>query len=258
MLASIIKYKGKTKQNGQISDRQISGRQISGRQDAGRQHPGQIKVKRKQTKRAEYRTLKKGPYNGFSLVELLIAISIAGILMVFATQHTAYFYSNLLKVQFAIAIEEELDALEHVISTHLEKAGYLQQTKVVQLALPSTSLASVAISQFGKEAANSCITFSYDQNSDGKVSTSPNEFFGFRLRDKAIEYRVAKRTCKQAYWQDATDSKDIQIDDFSVATSALTSWGASYTVTIKASSRIMSSVKATKVFIVEVANVRQK
>ncbi|WP_157812694.1 potassium:proton antiporter [Alteromonas sp. MB-3u-76] len=191
-------------------------------------------------------------------MELLIAISIAGILMVFATQHTAYFYSNLLKVQFAIAIEEELDALEHVISTHLEKAGYLQQTKVVQLALPSTSLASVAISQFGKEAANSCITFSYDQNSDGKVSTSPNEFFGFRLRDKAIEYRVAKRTCKQAYWQDATDSKDIQIDDFSVAASAFTSWGASYTVTIKASSRIMSSVKATKVFIVEVANVRQK
>jgi prepilin peptidase dependent protein B len=79
MLASIIKYKGKAKQNGQISDRQA----------AGRQTPGQIKVKIKQTKRAEYRTLKKGPYNGFSLVELLIAISIAGILMVFATLPTS-------------------------------------------------------------------------------------------------------------------------------------------------------------------------
>ena len=162
---------------------------------------------------------------GFSLVELLVATGIASVLLVMASRHTAFFYSALLKVQHTVAIEAEFQALQHVITAHLEQAGFLQQAISTQLAVSYANLPSVDISRFGTEALNSCFTFSYDQNSDGVITLTPNEFLGFRLRDHAIEYSVANRNCSQTHWHDLTDTNDIHISEFSITPLNPSSWG---------------------------------
>ncbi|WP_420933356.1 prepilin-type N-terminal cleavage/methylation domain-containing protein [Alteromonas sp. A081] len=193
---------------------------------------------------------------GFSLVELLVATGIASTLLVLASRHTAFFYSALLKIQQTVSIEAELQALQHVITAHLEQAGYIEQSIAWQLAVPPASLPSINISHFSNEASDSCFTFSYDKNSDGTISLTPNEFFGFRLRDKAIEYRVAKRSCSQSHWQDLTDTKDVRIDEFSITRLNVSGWGVTYEIYIKASSSLFSGVETSTTFVVEVANVK--
>lgn len=195
-------------------------------------------------------------YKGFSLVELLVATGIASTLLVLASRHTAFFYSTLLKVQHTVAIEAELKALQHVITAHLEQAGYMEQPIATQLAITHASLPSINVSHFSTEASNSCFTFFYDKNSDSTITLTPNEFFGFRLRDKAIEYRVGKRSCSQTHWQDLTDTKDISVSEFSITRLNISGWGATYEIYIKASSRIFSGVEASTTFVVEVPNVQ--
>jgi prepilin peptidase dependent protein B len=193
---------------------------------------------------------------GFSLVELLVATGIASTLLVLASRHTAFFYSALLKVQHTVAIEAEIQSLQHVITAHLEQAGYIEQPIATQLAVSHASLPSIDVSRFSSEAPNSCFTFSYDKNSDGTITLTPNEFFGFRLRNKAIEYRVGKRSCSQTHWQDLTDTKDVSVSEFSITRLHVSGWGVAYEIYIKAFSSVFSGVEASTTFIVEVANVK--
>jgi prepilin peptidase dependent protein B len=193
---------------------------------------------------------------GFSLVELLVAIGIASTLLVIASRHTAFLYSALVKVQHTVAIEAEFQALQHVIAAHLEHAGYIEQPIAAQLSVPHTTQGSVDISRFGTEAPDSCFTFSYDKNSDGAITLTPNEFFGFRLRDNAIEYRVAKRSCSQTHWQDLTDTKDVRVSEFSINALNVSTRGVTYEIFVKGSSSVFSAVEASTTFVVEVANVQ--
>lgn len=193
---------------------------------------------------------------GFSLVELLVATCIASSLMVFASRHTAFFYSALLKVQHTVAIEAEFQALRHVITAHLERAGYIQQPISTQLAASSVNLPTVDIASFGTEALNSCFTFSYDQNSDGIITLTPTELFGFRLRDHAIEYSVANRSCSQTHWQDLTNTKDVRISEFSITPLKVSGWGVTYEIVVKGSSSVFFGIEASTTFVVEVANVQ--
>jgi prepilin peptidase dependent protein B len=193
---------------------------------------------------------------GFSLVELLVAIGIASTLLVIASRYTAFFYSELVKINQSVAIEAEFQALQHVITAHLEQAGYVQKPIPTQLAVSYANLPTVDISSFGTEAPNSCFTFSYDQNSDGVITLSPTELFGFRLRDHAIEYSVANRNCSQTFWQDLTDTKDVLVSEFSITPLNVSTWGVTYEIFVKGSSSVLSGIGASTKFVVEVANVR--
>ena len=96
--------------------------------------------------------------------------------------------------------------------------------------------------------------FSYDKNSDGVVSLSQGEWFGYRLNKKAIEYRVAGSTCDQSGWFDLTDTQTTVATKFSVNLKHASSWGSTYEIEIALRSKVDPTVTSSRKFIVEATN----
>jgi prepilin peptidase dependent protein B len=104
-----------------------------------------------------------------------------------------------------------------VITADLQRAGYHPLTAQM-LESPNSFINpfanSLTTSAYAKEAENSCITYAYDQNQNGQLdNTDGNENYGFRLKKKAIEMRMAGWTCEQNGWHDLTDTSVITVTE---------------------------------------------
>ena len=68
------------------------------------------------------------------------------------------------------------------------------------------------MSQYTGEEANSCITFSYDEDADG-IHDGAAENYGFRIRDNKIQRRQASSGCDSGGWQDVTSTAMLVVND---------------------------------------------
>lgn len=160
--------------------------------------------------------------SGFSLVELMVSIAVglmvlAGITTMFA--HNVKASGDTLKMA---RLHQELQAVMSLMTRDLRRAGYWGSASLsIGSGTSNTNPFTLdAPSQYGSEPANSCITFSYDRNGDGAVTTSPSgddERFGFRLRNRAVETRQSGATCSETGWEDINDTTTTEITGLNFA-----------------------------------------
>ena len=190
----------------------------------------------------------------------MVACTLSGILIAAITTYNVQSYVSLSSIQHETAIEEDARALQDTISRHLSRAGFIENsstlTPFITLASTPQTVPNVTLSHQTGETANSCITFSYDKNRSGVISTAQDEMFGYRLHDKSIEYRVGGKTCTQGGWFDLTDPNTVEVTQFAVSVLHKSSWGAAYEINISIQSLINPSAIANKTFVVEAVNER--
>lgn len=194
---------------------------------------------------------------GFSLVELIIGALLSTLIVAHAGSFTTKYLVSTLKFQHKIALRDELRSLQSVISKNLKKADFVAFNPPSSQRNYFEIQSSIKIGQFEHEPLNSCILFSSDTNTNGKLDNSHQELRGFRLRKRAIEYRVAGKNCQQNGWHDITDPHYTSVNLFKIELKSHTSWGRIFEVSISASNAINPDIKETLVFIVEVLNAPQ-
>lgn len=155
--------------------------------------------------------------SGFSLVELMISITVglfvlAGVTAMFA--HNVKAGGDSLKMA---RLHQELQAVMSLMTRDLRRAGYWgNASSSIGSGTPNTNPFTLdAPSQFGSEPAGSCITFSYDRDGDGAVTT--DERFGFRLNSGAVETRQSGVDCSAGGWEDINDTVTTDITSLSFA-----------------------------------------
>ncbi|NDV92179.1 prepilin-type N-terminal cleavage/methylation domain-containing protein [Alteromonas sp. 345S023] len=159
---------------------------------------------------------------GFSLTELIVALAIGAAVILFATSSVLSLAHSLNTLNQRLVLESELRLLTQTISLQLSRAGYLAETGETHnngsLSLLTAPAPAILIDKHPTGAPDSCVLFAYDKNHDGKISlAAPSEMLGFRLRDKALEYRVAGKSCSQSGWHDLTDSKKMVVSAFTLS-----------------------------------------
>lgn len=161
---------------------------------------------------------------GLSLTESMIALVIGMGVVVTSTSAALHLNQRIARLQHEVMLHEEWLMLSHFMTTQLQRAGYQASTisNIVNTDLPLQL--PVVISNHPSSENNSCVLFSYDKNSDGKWSIkSPAEHLGFRLFDKAIEYRVANKGCDTSGWFDMTDPNTTVVTKFTLQVKEYTS-----------------------------------
>lgn len=152
---------------------------------------------------------------GFSMVEMMIAMAIGLGVLSGLTSYTANVIGINAKSMAQMRLQEELQVISLFLSQELKRAGARADIEGNAVKGDNPTLAktkSYTLSQYHEESTNSCLLFSYDRDLDGVINTQKNtEFYGFRLRDSAIEYRIGGADCGQNGWQDLSDSNVIII-----------------------------------------------
>ncbi len=162
---------------------------------------------------------------GFSLVELMISIAVGlavlgGVISIFAS--TVKSNADTLEMT---QLNQELRATIDIMSRDIRRSGYWFNAPSAigppaTVASNKNPFETLAISRFGTETADSCITYQYDADNDGNIdlgtsgagdTSQPDERFGFRLRDGAVEARQSGASCTAGGWENITDEKNIEI-----------------------------------------------
>lgn len=197
------------------------------------------------------------PYCGYSLTELLVACGLASIVISAVATQAARSHIAHSSIQHATSVEDDIRALQSTITRHLSKAGFVYSPNTLSPFGATTienTVFEVTTGHRANEPENSCVTFSYDKNKDGVVSQAQGEFFGYRLHDNAIEYRVAGHSCIQSGWYDLTDTQTTVATKFTVNRRHSSSWGSAYQIEIELHSKVDPTVKSARTFIVEAVN----
>ncbi len=162
---------------------------------------------------------------GFSLVELMVSIAVglvvlAGITTMFA--HNVKAGGDAMKMA---RLNQELQAVMSLMTRDIRRAGYwgnasssigpdTSNTNPFTLDTPGT---------LSGEAANSCITFSYDRNGNGSITSDPDERLGFRLISLAVQARKSSASgaaCTDGDWERITDPATTEITGLTFALAA--------------------------------------
>lgn len=160
-------------------------------------------------------------HHGFTLVELMLSVAIGAALLTSAITFMLTLGHAMYQIQQQVILEGELRLLTQTLTLQLSRAGYLasphnDSTLVNNLVLNDT-LANIYVGHHPNAPQHSCVLFAYDKNKDGVISlASPSEHFGFRLNNKALEFRVAGKSCEASGWHDITDTSKTHVSVFEI------------------------------------------
>lgn len=153
---------------------------------------------------------------GATLVELIISMALGLSALMALASLVGYGMGLNAKLIGSARLNEELGAVNALMIQDIRRAGFNNATvELVEdpVTNPSEFSNSIALSEFAGESVNSCITYSYDFNSDGtrNAVVGNNENFGFRLRSGIIEMRENGLSCTQDNWEALTDVSVVEV-----------------------------------------------
>ena len=193
--------------------------------------------------------------SGISLVELTIAMAISTTLVLFSAMGAATISKELGYFQQQLALQSELRLISHSLSLQLQRAGFVARSFEEIFANSALLPPAINISHHPLEAENSCVLFSYDKNADGDIShEAPAELLGFRLRNKALEYRVASKSCEQGGWHDLTDASELKVTQFTISLHGEINHAPVYKVELALQSKASAELTAEQYLYLRVAN----
>ncbi|WOI38848.1 hypothetical protein R1T43_07440 [Alteromonas sp. CI.11.F.A3] len=193
--------------------------------------------------------------SGISLVELTITMAISTTLVLFSTMGAATISKELGYFQQQLALQSELRLISHSLSLQLQRAGYVARPFEEIFANSALLPPAINISHHPLEVENSCVLFSYDKNTDGDISQeNPAELLGFRLRNKALEYRVASKSCEQGGWHDLTDTSELHVTQFTISLHGEVNHAPVYKIKLAVQSKASAQLTAAQHLHIRVAN----
>ena len=161
---------------------------------------------------------------GFSLVEMMIAMALS--LVLFGGLLNAYVATvkSSTELLSSAHLDNELHKLLDMMARDIRRAG----THGNPQALVTASVNPFNVEGTGAytgETADSCITFSYDWDSDGSLDTvTPDERYGYRLKSGQVQSRNGGLDCDvdgTPNWSDVTDGGSYTITDLEFAPSTV-------------------------------------
>ncbi|WP_313049974.1 prepilin peptidase-dependent protein [Atlantibacter subterraneus] len=143
---------------------------------------------------------------GFSLIEVLVAMSLSSILMIGTMRLLPSLQRAVLQQSQLNLMREDLWQLAFGIAKQAQRAGYCHGECTGK---------GMEIRDDGH-----CLIVQWDANHNGKwdgATASEPEQTGYRLRDKSIEIQRGATQCVGKGWERLTDPGQFRVDDFTVA-----------------------------------------
>ncbi|WP_018982997.1 hypothetical protein [Salinimonas chungwhensis] len=158
---------------------------------------------------------------GYTLTGMLISLAIGMILLSAAASFVVKLTLHQLSAIQRLDLINQLSRLAFLVSTQVRRAGYDAKAMEYFLAGQPRSVSpffpAYSLSAHPDEPADSCILFHFDKNHNGIVDTHPSsEHFGYRLKDGALESRVAGKQCHEPGWHDVSEPDYYKITVFRI------------------------------------------
>lgn len=186
---------------------------------------------------------------GFSMVELMIAITLgvsllAGIASLFQTSMKSNGDLGAMK-----RLENNLHATLELIARDLRRSGAMGDP-LRQLMGAANPFGRDAPSALAGEAANSCMSFRYDLNGNGLLDTTPDERFGYRLRQGVVQTRGGGEPCsadEPSAWDDVTTASVVEVTNLQFEVVSSTARGITQqAVRVLIAGRLLSDPEVTR------------
>ncbi|MCW8092917.1 prepilin-type N-terminal cleavage/methylation domain-containing protein [Alteromonas sp. ASW11-130] len=153
---------------------------------------------------------------GFSLMELLITMTVSITLFAGVISLITQLLVSQRQITANLALENELSLVGQIMTDEIRRAGFNQHA-IAMFSAKSSSPFTPPIALFSTEdeGVTNCILFSYDKNQNGMLDTeTPDERFGFKLNNQAIEIRRDGAPCDKGGWHDLTDPRTVKVTAF--------------------------------------------
>ncbi|WP_130831493.1 prepilin peptidase-dependent protein [[Erwinia] mediterraneensis] len=142
---------------------------------------------------------------GFSLLEMVVALAISGILMLSLGRFLPLLQQESLRLQQRVQLQRELQQIMMTLEKAVRRAGYCHGHCV-------GSGLTIA-------AQGACLLVKWDENSNGKWEGplhSDSESYGYRLRQQQLEMQRGVEHCDGSGWERLSDPAFLRIDAFQV------------------------------------------
>lgn len=140
---------------------------------------------------------------GFSLIEMLIAMAICGVLMLGAARLLPHLQGQNLQLLTRLRLEEELQQLMMTLEKAVRRAGYCNgqcHGEGLQIA-----------------ASGQCLLIKWDENSNGRWEDgthAESEFYGYRWRNDSLEMQRGVSSCEGGGWESLSDPRVVIVSFF--------------------------------------------
>lgn len=163
---------------------------------------------------------------GFSLLEVLIAMAISSVLLLGAARFLPALQRESLTSTRKLALEDEIWLRVFTVAKHLQRAGYCHG-----------SCTGEGLEIVGQ---GDCIIVQWDANSNGIWDREPvkeSDQIGFRLKEHVLETLRGATSCEGKGWDKVTNPDAIIIDTFQVVRQDVSGFSPVLTVNIHAASK---------------------
>lgn len=140
---------------------------------------------------------------GFSLIEVLIAMAIGSVLLLTTSRFLPALQMTAIRQTQQQALEEEIWQRLFTVSRYVQRAGFCRGICTGE----------------GIVIESRCLLVRWDGNLNGRWEDTPSansDVTGFRLNNGALETLRGATTCAGKGWEEMTDSDFLVVDDFRV------------------------------------------
>lgn len=148
----------------------------------------------------------KGSQQGFSLIDILLAMAFGSAIMLAAMQLYPTLRRQSQNTLHVFRLDHLLQQTTFAIEKDLRRAGFCTETCEGH---------AVTLGQLPGEPANSCVIIAYDFMRRGNASFV-KETFGYRLRAGAIETSVGAGSCTGGGWERLLEPQVARVTQFSL------------------------------------------
>ncbi|WP_042839686.1 prepilin peptidase-dependent protein [Yersinia aldovae] len=150
------------------------------------------------------------PAMGFSLPEVMLALSIGSLIVLSATQVFPKLLKQVSMLQHHYRLELVMRQVIAVLEKDIHRAGFCRGECLGN---------AVTTGNYLGEMKDSCVIVAYDLNRNGRwegAKHQESEYFGYRLRNRALEGQRGELNCHGSGWERLFDPQEVTVTHFSV------------------------------------------
>ncbi|ACX89132.1 conserved hypothetical protein [Pectobacterium parmentieri WPP163] len=149
-----------------------------------------------------------GEQRGFTLPEILLALSLGSLIMLSAAQLYPLLRSQSQNSAQRFRLEQLFSQVAMGIEKDIRRAGFCAGTCQGK---------AISMGNYPGEAENSCLNVSYDLNQNGTWDGGEQqdaESFGYRLRGRSLEIQSGAHNCQGDRWEKLFDPQEVVLTVF--------------------------------------------